>query len=190
MTVKEYLYKLNLYFRTLNEGNKREASKLKDEILEYNNSLVKKYPFLEARNVWTDEQPDDNLTTWLDDMPEGWRIAFGEQMCKEIKEQLVKDNCLREYRIHQIKEKFGSLRIYSSFYTEDLMKIIDKYEVLSWRTCIKCGKPSKYATKGWIEPYCEDCAHEIHKNYQKGCDNPEDCSFDAIFEEIKSDDFI
>lgn len=47
------------------------------------------------------------LSTELDAMPDGWRKAFGIQMCKEIKQELKKYNYLYKYRITQIKEKFG-----------------------------------------------------------------------------------
>lgn len=48
--------------------------------------------------------------TELDAMPKGWRKCFGISICKEIKASLKRHNCLEEYRITQIKEKFGGLR--------------------------------------------------------------------------------
>lgn len=98
--------------------------------------------------------------TELDDMPDGWRKAFGLQMCEEIKQELKKHKgALKKYRILEIKEKFGGLRWYDSYSTEKIWKeIIPKYEKLSYKTCINCGKPAKYISKGWISPYCEDCA--------------------------------
>jgi hypothetical protein len=41
--------------------------------------------------------------------------------------------------------------------------IISKYEILSERTCIVCGKPAKYRSTGWISPYCEEHAPEGSK---------------------------
>ena len=41
--------------------------------------------------------------------------------------------------------------------TED-NKTINKYEDISYHTCISCGKPAKYLSTGWICPYCEKCA--------------------------------
>lgn len=95
--------------------------------------------------------------TKLDDMPKGWRKAFGIQMCKDIKSQLIKENYLYKYRILQIKEKFGTLRWYDARCSKDIFNIINKYEDLSYNTCICCGKPAKYISKGWISPYCADC---------------------------------
>lgn len=101
--------------------------------------------------------------TELDSMPNGWRKAFGIQMCKEIKAELKKIKYLRKYRIMQIKEKFGSLRWYDAGNNAEIQNIINKYEEISARTCIICGKPAEYISRGWISPYCENC---IDKNFE------------------------
>ena len=95
--------------------------------------------------------------TELDAMPRGWRFAFGEQLCEELKQALVKANLLDDYRITQIKEKYGGLRWYANFDTDETSAIIDKYTKLSYRTCIKCGAPATLITAGWISPYCYAC---------------------------------
>lgn len=90
-------------------------------------------------------------------MPHGWRIAFGEQLCSELKAELEKGDILDEYRIWQIKEKYGALRWYDNGNTKAGYDILSKYEELSARTCITCGKPATRITRGWISPYCDDC---------------------------------
>ena len=67
--------------------------------------LIKKYPWLQPRNVWTNEKLDSEFT-WLDDMPQGWRKAFGKKMIKELDKILRKANYQNEYQIVQIKEKW------------------------------------------------------------------------------------
>ena len=59
---------------------------------EYNKQLIEKYPFLMPYNIWTGEPIEDYdyEYTWLDDMPDGWRNAFGLQMCEELKQALNK----------------------------------------------------------------------------------------------------
>ena len=124
-----------------------------------NSILCLKFPFLYPRNVYSDK-PCHLIPQWtqLDSMPKGWRDAFGIQMCKDIKKELKKHRgLLRKYRIVQIKEKFGGLRWYSSWSTKELDDIIDKYEKLSFKTCIQCGKPAEYISAGWICPFCSDC---------------------------------
>ena len=93
----------------------------------------------------------------------GWNKAFGKQYLKELRQQLIKDKMLYSFRITQIKEKWGRLQLYCYKASEDVYKIIDKYENLSWDYCIKCGKPAKYISKGWISPYCEDCVNKDDK---------------------------
>lgn len=190
MTEKEYLDILDKYYSIKSEREdlslSEEDAKLKEElkcaIIEHNNKLVEEFPFLECRNVFTDEKPESNLFTWLDDMPEGWRIAFGIDLCKELKEALLKANALDDYRIHQVKEKFGGLRWYDSFCTAETRVIIDRYEVLSEKTCIKCGKPAEYSTKNWISPYCKECADSILENAQRYYTNG--VTFDNYFHKL------
>lgn len=127
---------------------------------EENRNLVERFPFLLPRNRWTGEVSEDYdySYTELDAMPEGWRKAFGEQLCEELKAELVKAGCLNEYRIAQIKEKYGSLCWYDFGATEKILsEIVPKYERLSQRTCIKCGASATRITTGWISPYCDSC---------------------------------
>lgn len=117
--------------------------------------------------------------TELDAMPTGWRKAFGIQMCKEIRRALLKNGGLKalfNYRIMQIKEKFGGLRWYDGYSNDEIFRIIDKYEDLSYKTCIDCGKPATKMSKGWISPYCDDCATGDPDHYTP-IDNPETCPF-------------
>lgn len=92
----------------------RQDEASKKLIVEYNKDLIDKYPFLLPRNRFTDEVLDDYDWTYteMESMPNGWRIAFGDQMLEEIKNELVKFDFLNEYRILEIKEKYGTLRWY------------------------------------------------------------------------------
>ena len=137
--------------------------------------LKTRYPFLIPRNRFTDKICDSSGMTqeeyenWseLDDMPDGWRKAFGEQMCEEIYQALLKNGgkeAVNKYRIIQIKEKGGYLHWYDSNGNTEINKIIRKYEDISEKTCITCGKPATKISLGWISPYCDDCADELSKN--------------------------
>ncbi len=128
---------------------------------EENRNLIERFPFLLPRNRWTGKVPEDYdySYTELDAMPDGWRKTFGEQLCEELKAELVKAGCLSGYRIAQIKEKYGALCWYDFGATEKIVQeIIPKYEQLSEHTCIKCGAPAtRITTTGWISPYCDAC---------------------------------
>lgn len=129
------------------------------------------YPFLQPRD-FNDTIPEkfDYGYTILDDLEEGWRSAFGEQMMKELKELLIAGNCLETYRIDQLKEKYGMIRLYDHGYhpSEAFWKKIrawhDKYEALSAFTCCDCGKPATAITQDYICPYCDDCLPSKDKN--------------------------
>ena len=110
------------------------------------------------------------IYTELDAMDTGWRKAFGIQMCKEIKQALLRSGgrkVLINYRIIQIKEKNGSLQWYDCGAPEEVRKIVAKYEYISERTCISCGRQAKGLSRGWIYPYCGDCAgdNELDEYY-------------------------
>jgi len=160
-------------------------------------------------------------------------------LLRELKEELVKFGYLDNYKILQIKEKFGTLRWYDAGYSigklsdaiervevdnwedkpstvynpdvhwdylgkindkyvferKDILDrckipdIISKYEKLSYKTCIICGKPAKYMSRGWISPYCEDCAREFtstHNEYYKSKHDKE-YSIEDYFTEIEDD---
>lgn len=104
------------------------------------------------------------IYTELDAMPKGWRKCFGIQMYKEIKASLKGHNYLKEYRITQIKEKFGGLRWYDAGAPEEVNKIIQKYEYISEKTCIVCGRPATKISRGWISPYCDDCYKRYYQD--------------------------
>ena len=135
-----------------------------------NKTLCKLYPFLIPRNRWTGKIPEDYdySYTELDAMPAGWREAFGIEFCEEIKICLskMKPDVAAKYMITQIKEKYGQLCWYTNFTTEDLEKVMRKYEDLSKRTCIVCGKPAEFITLGWISPYCGDCIKNEKEKYK------------------------
>ena len=132
-----------------------------------NKELVERYPFLLPRNVFTDKIPDNYNYEWtlLDDMPDGWRKAFGEQLCEELRLALLNadDVDLFEYRVMQIKEKYGSLRWYGNFYNKEINEILENYGELSEHICIRCGAPATKMSTGWISPWCDSCAKMMEK---------------------------
>ena len=102
-------------------------------------------------------------------MPDGWRTAFGEQMCEEIQRELnmMEPYQAADFRIVQIKEKYGMLCYYTNWTTKEIDAIIDKYKKLSERTCISCGAPATKISIGWISPWCDKCAEKLHAKFVK-----------------------
>ena len=126
-----------------------------------NYELCMKYPILVPKNAWMGEEFEDYdyEYTMLNHIEDGWRIAFGEEWAKEIQEAINKipDEDRDKVYIIQLKEKFGRFRQYFSYYTDELDTVVHKYEELSKRICIKCGKPATKININWISPYCDDC---------------------------------
>ena len=98
---------------------------------------------------------------WYWQIAGGWRKAFGIQLCKELKAALNRGGMLKTWEITDVKEKYGALYIYDNGATEEVHDILNKYEYISSRTCVECGRIAKYRTTGWIEPYCEDCIKKV-----------------------------
>ena len=74
-----------------------------------------------------------------------------------------------DYRIVQIKEKFGGLRYYIRISegctnTDRMYAVIDAIESLSFRICEDCGRPGEMRgeeSKGeWIRTLCDECEVE------------------------------
>ena len=139
-----------------------------------NKKLIKEFPFLLPKNRWTGEPSKDYDYTYteLDAMPDGWRKAFGLDMCNEIKEELIRFNSLNDYRITEIKEKYGFLHWYDAGQPagSKIDKIISKYEDLSICYCVNCGKPVRYFQNIYDDNQyiCEDCRNYlVDNNYYK-----------------------
>ena len=141
--------------------------KLKKWINNY--KLCKKYPFLRIKNVWNGKKLGYSYTE-LDSMPRGWRKRFGLEICQELSDLFKKSkmkNFDKKYFITQIKEKYGSLRWYDNGVPTDIFEeystLMQKYEDLSGRTCVKCGKDATIRNmNGWYEPLCGQCLKEIN----------------------------
>jgi len=161
--VPEEKEEFKLFLKTLFETIKQPT-----EIQNKNYELILSFPFLLPKNRW-----DKGLTfgsnysfdfTWteIESMPAGWFSAFGIPMLNELKDLflLKNESFLYQYMITDIKEKWGGLRWYDNGILKGGYEIINKYEKLSYETCIVCGKPGNLEeNKSWILPLCIE-----HKN--------------------------
>jgi hypothetical protein len=97
---------------------------------------------------------------WGFDVGEGW-VKIIEGLLKEIDEEAKRIGAGEEFYFTQIKEKFGSLRAYTSLTSNDIQKIIGKYERLSAKTCEVCGEPGEIKEiYGWYTCFCDKHARE------------------------------
>ena len=110
-----------------------------------NYELCMKYYFLVPRDMFGVEDADYFYEyTCMDDIPDGWRIAFGEQWAHDVQDAINKlpEDERDSIYVRQLKEKFGSFRQYFSRCPKSLSEVIRKYEHISERTCINCGAPA------------------------------------------------
>lgn len=103
----------------------------------------------------------------LDVLPGWWRLLSGLHAGLS--------GLWPEYRVAQVKEKWGGLRVYLDYLdpeTGDMLitdqvtadrveKLIEFAERQSYRTCENCGDQQTAAPRntGWIKTFCHDCAN-------------------------------
>lgn len=139
-----------------------------------NACLVTRYPFLLRNSNHCEHDADDSISfysTWLDDMPVGWRASFGLELCEDLSTVMTARGVPTSSMVtEQVKEKFGSLRWYYMLEkgdadSEDLTRLDDDiadvilaYEALSSHTCVSCGSTANIRqTSCYILPICCDC---------------------------------
>jgi hypothetical protein len=154
-------------------------------------TLVKKYP-----GIFKDYGGDIRKTCmgWGMSCGRGWFLLLDE-LCSKIKDMNVV--------AAQVKEKFGTLRFYSSG-DEKSHEIISDYEEKSCRTCEDCGGVAKTESDhGWLRTICNSCnekrglAAKIREGKYAYCfdepghiiiydpiDDPEDDVFSGTFDEF------
>jgi hypothetical protein len=71
----------------------------------------------------------------------------------------------------QVKEKYGTLRVYITGASEAIYDMIDVAEEESSKTCEACGGPGKLCGKGWVQTLCVKCDE---KNKQGTIDGVKD----------------
>ena len=105
------------------------------------------------------------------DLPDGW-VDLVDELCSKLSPLLVEsyakyppneENFMIGITIDQIKEKFGGLRFYCSFLTEDTdlwgksTDIINEYENRSYSVCQITGKSGTQCSAGsQVITLCEE----------------------------------
>lgn len=82
---------------------------------------------------------------------DGW-FELIKQLCIDLV-PVVHD----DFRVVQVKEKYGSLRFYPNSATDAAWKLIEEAENRSYTICEECGKPGRRNKLGWIKTLCKPC---------------------------------
>lgn len=131
--------------------------------------------------------------TELNGMPSGWRKRFGIQFCKELKRAIKSSpdkHYMTNFRIMDIKEKYGTLQVYVNYSSPEVSRVINKYEYISQYVCVSCGEDAVKKTLGWICPYCDKCAPEremwIYIDPVYGWSSPERTKYnESVLKDLK-----
>lgn len=112
---------------------------------------------------------EDNAPKWPYELfgvecGDGWKKLLPPlfEKIEEYNKELADED---KIVIEQIKEKFGELRIYLSYYPEEIKKLVNELENQAAKTCELCGSTEDVGLKvsGWCTTLCRKCAKEIAK---------------------------
>lgn len=132
-------------------AKRRKAEKLR------NKKLIARYPWIRPVD-WNWNRIKSYSFTMYDDVPEGWRRAFGRIMLEDYREVLLRHGFINEFQWIQVKEKYGTLRLYSNGAPDEVLELEHKYDYVSGHICINCGRINvPTLTDGWVEPLCREC---------------------------------
>jgi len=117
----------------------RDVNMLKHDVREISNQLAQK-----------------NKEHWND-----WAVSYYTEELLEDSKKKLQDALTNLPYATQVKEKFGLLRFYVSYATEQHHEFIRMAEYLSERTCEVCGKMGSHTYfMGWSKTLCRDHAIE------------------------------
>jgi hypothetical protein len=92
----------------------------------------------------------EQLPAWYDAVGAGW-LPILEELHPKL---LAADP---GYRVAQVKEKFGGLRVYlSTAEPAAAHAAINAAEERALRTCEECGAPGRLREGGWVKTLCDE----------------------------------
>lgn len=173
--------------------NKKERKDKKRSIIRAK-KYMKKYGKWVCSRGWSGEISTPVMFTAVDYMPKGWWRCFGDMMFTEMSDAIKKAGAFNDLNYYptEIKEKYGSLRIYMSYYIPEVEEIIDKYSYISENCCIFCGKPDTAITSDyWIVCECEECYKKYSNSKREYAEthdtNPENCMLQTGYSIMRND---
>lgn len=111
------------------------------------NSIIEKYPSLFANIGQRGSPMKFGLA-----VGDGW-AGIISTMCWILNQR----DTAKTFRLDQIKEKFGLLRVYHSGGSEYMAGVVRMAEDISGSICEMCGQPGEQRKGGWIKTLCDRC---------------------------------
>lgn len=102
----------------------------------------------------------ETCMAWGIECGTGW-LKLVRDTCTKLQAQ-IDAKILPQVEFTQVKEKFGTLRIYCNIYDEKVEAIVSKAENFSSKICEKCGTTENVTQNenGWISTLCDKCRKE------------------------------
>jgi hypothetical protein len=126
------------------------------------NQLIEIYP-----ELFSNIDPRKPIYLFGIECGDGWFELLKEliielkAICKKFDLVMCPDIFGNEHiplKVIQIKEKYGTLRFYMNWSTQEMDDAIDRAEVKSAVTCEMCGKPGELRQDHyWVYVSCEGC---------------------------------
>jgi hypothetical protein len=94
------------------------------------------------------------------------KTQISERVKQEVERKQFRpvDAAIPQIQFVQIKEKFGTLRMYTNGYDDYIDGVIAMAESMSAITCEECGKPGKLRGGGWYYTACDEHTKESDLN--------------------------
>lgn len=113
----------------------------------FNSELGRRFPFMITSTGHN----------YMFDIYEGWLTAFSAPFLIHVRRALDIDKS-DNAQILDVKEKYGTLRVYWGFVRPYAELVTTMYELLSGYYCCHCGKyGAKLTQSGWILALCRSC---------------------------------
>jgi hypothetical protein len=127
---------------------------------ELDNALCQKYP-----KIFVNRGADmkESCMYWGFSCGDGWYDLL-DRLCESIQSYIdnnsTEKNPIPQLVAEQVKEKFGTLRFYTSGGDRLIDGMIWFAESMSGSTCEECGNKGKRSNTGWIRTLCTEHTKE------------------------------
>lgn len=130
---------------------------------ELEQKLVNKYP-----NLLRYYRKDYQLPLYYGiECGDGWYSLIDKTLGTIQEESIVHSGSDELFVIHQIKEKFGTLRIYTPNKHERIVEAVRNAYIESLKTCVMCGVQNDTITRNehsFVRTMCSQCMIEYARN--------------------------
>ena len=122
--------------------------------------LCEKYP-----KMMVNRHKDMQETTmcWGFECSDGWYNILN-QLMSQIQHHIDWKNrdteVVQQVTLDQVKEKFGTLRVYYSGGDDYIRGLVSMAQAMSGSTCEVCGNAGKFRGKGWFYTSCDEHAKD------------------------------